>query len=183
MAFGQIAFGQIAFGMPDIIRRHPAFPFPDWQTDDVQFLMLKRYWAEYVRSILGADVAGFTPLYDIERDGNPILSLVHSGTLRGLRLVVHSNDAGKPVYPDATGPGAFYPLYAFLNRGCLPDGETPVNELVLLVSPDARKSGYVDAFIRLHCLEGMAADEMEAQLLKYETDLGQVDPDTDLSDI
>ncbi|HMB14179.1 MAG TPA: hypothetical protein VKN37_09240 [Roseovarius sp.] len=167
----------------DDIRQHPAFPFPGWQTDDFQFLMLKLYWAERVRAVLGPDMAGFAPLFDTERDGNPILSVTHSGLLRGLRLVVHENDKGKPVYPDATGSGAFYPVYAFLNTGRLPDGETPVNELVLLVSLDERMSEHVDAFIRWHCLETLPADEMEGLLLKYETEFGRIDPDADLSDM
>ncbi|WP_227271505.1 hypothetical protein [Roseobacter weihaiensis] len=164
------------------IRRHSAFPFSDWRTEDFEFLMLELYWAERVRAVLGEDMAGFAPLYDAERDGNPILSVTHSGSLRGLRLVVNENDDAKPVYPEATGPGAFYPLYAFLNSGRLPDGETPVNELVLLVSLDERVSEHVDAFIRWHCIEGKSVDEMEALLLKYETDFGQIDSDAEFSD-
>lgn len=165
------------------IRQHPAFPFPDWQEDDFQFLLLELYWAERVRAVLGEDMSGFTPLYDTERDGNPIVTLTHTGALRGLRLVVIENDEGKPAYPDATGPGAFYPLYPFLNSSRLPDGETPVEELVLLVALDERMSDHVDAFIRWHCIDNLAGEELEARLQKYESDLGQSDPDADLSDI
>ncbi|GFE52388.1 hypothetical protein So717_41410 [Roseobacter cerasinus] len=164
------------------IRAHSSFPFRNWRTEDFEFLMLELYWAERVRSVLGEDMAGFEPLYDTERDGNPILSVTHAGSLRGLRVVVNENDDAKPLYPEATGPDAFYPLYAFLNDGRLPDGETPVNELVLLVSLDERMSEQIDAFIRWHCIEEKSVDEMEALFLRYETDFGQIDPDTAFPD-
>lgn len=164
------------------IRQHPAFPFQDWRKDDFQFLMLELYWAERVRTVLGDDMAGFAPLFDTDRDGNPILDVTNPGALRGLRLVVSENEEGKPVHPQSTGPGAFYPLYAFLNVGRLPDGETAVDELVLLVSLDERFSDHVDTFIRWHCIEAVSTEEVEALLAEYEDNVGMGDSDMDLSD-
>lgn len=166
----------------DEIRRHPAFPFPNWEEDDFQFLMLELYWAERVRALLGDDLAGYRPAFDTERDGNPILTLTNMESRRGLRLVVIENDEGKPPYPDATGPGAFYPLYGFMNQGRLPDGETKVDELVLLVALDERFAQYVDLLVTWFCKENLTPSQMEDRLQQYEKQLGQSDPDAQLSD-
>lgn len=154
------------------IRQHPAFPFADWRTDDLQFLMLELYWAERVRAVLGNDIAGYVPLFDTERDGNPILNVVHRDSLRGLRLIVREKEEGKPVYPDAVGLGVAYPLQPFMNKGRLEDGETPVNQLVLSVLLDERVSDHVDTFIRRHCIECASVDEMEALIRRYEDHVG-----------
>lgn len=166
----------------DEIRRHPAFPFPAWQHDDFQFLMLELYWAERVRALLGDDLAGYAPLFDTDRDGNPILTLTNTQQARGLRLIALDNQDAKPVYPDAKGADAFYALYGFLNKGRLPDGETPVDELVLLVHLDERFAPYFDKFVLWHCKEALPLEEMEERLKTYESELGQSNPDADLSD-
>jgi len=162
----------------DDIRRHPAFPFVGWQDDDLQFLMLEMYWAERVRGLLGDDLHGFTPQFDTDRDGNPILTVTNLETLRGLRLVVIENDEGKPISPNATGADGFYGLYGFMNGSRLPDGETPVDELVLLVHLDERFAPYFDQFVTAYCKDGETPDQMEARLQAYEADLKQSQPDS-----
>ena len=170
-----------AFTLDDI-RRHPAFPFAGWQEDDLQFLMLEMYWAERVRGLLGEDLSGFSPQFDTDRDGNPILTVTNLETLRGLRLVVIENDEDKPVYPDATGAAGFYGLYGFMNDGRLPDGETPVDELVLLVHLDERYAPHFDALVTAYCKDGDTPDQMEARLQAYEAQLKQSSPGDDHDD-
>ncbi|WP_394196597.1 hypothetical protein [Litoreibacter albidus] len=166
----------------DDIRRHPAFPFPAWPNDDHQFLMLELYWAERVRELLGEDLSGYAPLFDTDRDGNPILTLTNTQQARGLRLVVLENENAKPVYPDSKGPDAFYGLYGFTNKGRLPDGTTQVDELVLLVHLDERYAKHFDSFVKWHCVENLPMSEMERRLQEYETEIGQSSPDADFSD-
>jgi hypothetical protein len=166
----------------DDIRRHPKFPFPDWRQDDASFLMLELYWAELVRFVMGAELAHYAPLWDTERDGNPMLTITNQTAQRGLRLIMIDNDDAKPLYPDKTGLDAFYALQPFLNTGRLPDGQTPVDELVLLVSPDERYLEYFAYLIRLHCCDYVSAAQMEEAIGKYESQFGFATLPADLSE-
>jgi hypothetical protein len=164
------------------IRQHPKFPFEAWQEDDVSFLMLELYWAELVREILGDKMQNYTPLWDTQRDGNPILTITNQTTLRGLRLVMIANEDNKPLYPEKTGTEAFYGLQPFTNIGRLPDGETQVYELVMLVSIDERFLDYFAYLVRLHCCDNVSMEQMDEANAIYEAKFGFADPPADLSE-
>jgi hypothetical protein len=162
------------------IRRHPKFPFPDWKEDDISFLMLEIYWAELVRQILGDEMVNYTPLWDTERDGNPILTITNVNARRGLRLVMIENDEKKVPYPEKTGADAFYALYPFISHGRLPDGETPVEELGMFLQLDERYGSYFEYLVRLHCCDYVTIDRMEEEIISYESKFSMADRTTDL---
>jgi hypothetical protein len=166
----------------DDIRRHPKFPFDAWQTDDISFLMLELYWAELVRVILGDEMVNYTALWDTERDGNPILTITNQTARRGLRLIMLENEEKKPPYPEKTGPDAFYCLHPFMNNTRLPDGETPVVELVMCVSIDDRYTSYFEYLLRLHCCDYVSVEQMEEAIVVYEDKFSMRDPTADLSE-
>lgn len=165
----------------DDIRRHPQFPFLAWKEDDISFLMLELYWAELVRVILGDEMANYTPLWDTERDGNPILTITNLTARRGLRLVMIENEENKPPYPETTGAGAFYSLYPFMNNGLLPDGETPLVELGMFLQLDERYASYFEHLVRLHCCDYVSMEKMEEEIAIYEAKFAMADPTADLS--
>jgi hypothetical protein len=166
----------------DDIRRHPKFPFDAWQTDDVSFLMLELYWAELVRVILGDEMANYLPLWDTERDGNPILTITNQTARRGLRLIMIENEENKPPYPEKTGPSAFYSLYPFTSDSFLPDGETPINELGMFLRLDERYTSYFEYLVRLHCCDYVSVERMEEEISIYEDKFSMRDPTADLSE-
>jgi hypothetical protein len=166
----------------DDIRRHPKFPFDAWQEDDVSFLMLELYWAELVRVILGDEMVNYAPLWDTERDGNPILAITNQTARRGLRLIMIANEDNKPLYPNKTGQDAFYALQPFTNMGRLPDGETPVYELVMVVSLDDRYTSYFEYLVRLHCCDYASIEQMEEAIAAYEAKFSMADPTDELSE-
>lgn len=165
----------------DDIRRHPKFPFDAWQEDDVSFLMLELYWAELVRVVLGDEMVKYAPLWDTERDGNPILAITNQSARRGLRLIAIANEDNKPLYPNKSGPDAFYGLQPFMNVGRLPDGETPVDELVMVVSLDDRYTSYFEYLVKLHCCDYASMEQMEEAIAAYEAKFEMADPTADLS--
>jgi hypothetical protein len=148
-------------------RRHPKFPFVRWQEDDVSFSMLKLYWAEVVRLVLGDEMASYAPLFETERDGNPILTLTNPVARRGLRLIVLENEDDAP-HPDKGGADARHSLYPFLNTSCLPDGVTSVDELVMLVKLDDRYISSFEHLVQLHCCDYVSAEQMEEAIVTYE---------------
>jgi hypothetical protein len=169
------------FSLEDI-RRHPKFPFDAWKRDDICFLMLELYWAELVRSVLGDEMANYAPLFDTERDGNPILTLTNLNARRGLRLIMIENVENKPKYPEKTGPDAFYSFYPFTNNGLLPDGETSVEELGMFITLDERFTSYFEYLVKLHCCDYASMAQMEEAIVAYEDKLGIRDPTAGLSD-
>lgn len=166
----------------DEIRQHPKFPFDDWPKDDISFLMAELYWSELIRSILGDEMNHYTPLFDTQRDGNPILDITNQTALRGLRLLMIENEENKPLYPQKTGMEAFYGLQPFTNISRLPDGETSVYELVMVVSIDERYLSYFEYLVRLHCCDYVSIEQMDKAIAVYETKFEFFDPNADLSE-
>ncbi len=86
----------------DQIKRHIYFPFRDFRSNDLSFLMLELYWAELFLTVLtesGAHqaVEKWTPQAPAERmDGNPILVVMDrvSSPLRRLRIIQRFNSEG-----------------------------------------------------------------------------------------
>ncbi len=144
--------------------------------------MLELYWAALVRVILGDEMANYTPLFDTERDGNPILTLTNQTARRGLRLVMIENEENKPLYPEKAGPDAFYALYPFMNIGRLPDGETPVEELGMFLTLDERYVSYFEYLVRLHCCDYVSVERMEEEIAIYEAKFSMADPAAEIPD-
>jgi hypothetical protein len=156
----------------DALKRHPSFPFDDWRHDDASFELAKRYWAELVRDVLGETHEKWVPRFDTERDGNPVLSLVNEAIRYGLRVVLYDGEGNESAYPDSPGSQAGPWLYPYMNAGRLPDGETPVNELVLLASIHPQVEHRVRDLIFRHCVRQETAERMEAIIEDHEVEMG-----------
>lgn len=163
----------------DDIRRHPKFPFDAWKEDDASFQMLKLYWTELVREILGDEMANYMPLWETERDGNPILTITNPAARRGLRLILMDNEHDKPAYPEKTGAEAFYALCPFMNDSFLPDGLTPVCELGMFLKLDERCASDFEHLLRLHCCDYVAVDQMEKEIGIYEAKFSMTNSSAD----
>jgi hypothetical protein len=149
----------------EAIASHPDFPFATWQTDDRAFALTALYWSRFVRHAIGPDADEWQPEFDIQRDGNPILTLTSRLRRRGVRVVLLAplpdGDAGDD------SDLAPRDLYACLNVGRLADGETEINELLLF----ARTGVALDVactLIRLHGVDGSPPEDLEAAIAAYE---------------
>jgi hypothetical protein len=160
------------------IRLHPDFPFANWQTDDLSFLMSELYWSCLAEETIGEEASYWKPEFDSERDGNPILTIVNRSSLRGLRVVmlmpkinisiadISTNNSEE----DISAPP--FDLYPYLNVGKLADGETDVSELVLLARIGVGTEELVRKLIHLHCVQAVSAQSLEAEITDYERHLG-----------
>jgi hypothetical protein len=78
----------------DQIKNHPLFPFGDFKSNDLAFLLLELYWAELFKSVLTEEgeltLDRWQPQSPADRDGNPILHVVDRSVmpLRALRITI-----------------------------------------------------------------------------------------------
>lgn len=168
---------QTQYDLADI-KKHPAFPFGDFEENPLSFLMLELYWAELFRSALGQQVRNWRPLEMAQPDGNPIFTAVHAENGRSVRVIQKRNEDGKPSYPLARGVGAHYPIQAWLNADTpeRPSSSTDDRfELVIFadISDEAEKQ--TRHFTQLHCIEGLSLIEMEKAIVAYEDQVGMPD--------
>lgn len=149
----------------EAITSHADFPFANWQADEGAFALTVLYWSGFVRHAIGPDADEWREEFDIERDGNPILTLTSRLRLRGVRVVL--------LAPLPDGDAAddddivLHDFYPHLNVGRLADGETEVNELSFF----ARTGAAVDVarmLIQRHCVECAPPQELEAIIAAYE---------------
>ncbi len=136
----------------------PIFPCTDWQVDERAFALTVLYWSRFVRHAIGPDADEWRAEFDIERDGNPILTITSRLRLRGVRVVMLAPlPDGEAAEDDDVVLHDFYP---HMNVGQLADGETEVNELSFF----ARTGAAVDVarmLIQRHCIECAPPQELE----------------------
>ncbi len=151
------------------IKRHPDFPFRNFHSDDLQFLMLELYWAELLREILPESVAAdWGPEWPADpEDGNPILSVSNRRVIppRMLRIIQNVNAEEEPIrYRD--------PVYAAFVPGMTygqtdQDLKTPIEELVILSEVFEVCERMVRDYIRLWCVERISEDRMDEVVTAY----------------
>ena len=128
----------------DDIRRHPHYPFADFQGNDLSFLMLELYWVELFAHALaqaGGDAGHWQPQAPADReDGNPILQLINRQLQppRVLRVVQRFNTEHLPALdlqtlaPVATTGDVYVAFVPGLTTGAVDDdGSSPIDELVI----------------------------------------------------
>ncbi|MBT0956833.1 hypothetical protein IV417_05510 [Alphaproteobacteria bacterium KMM 3653] len=153
------------------ICQHPDYPFRGWEKNDLEFLMLELFWAEFVNGVLGDELAHYGPWFDGQRDGNPILHIVNRRALYGLRVIVLENEDNLQEFPQVAGVGTYYPFFSHMNWGYLPDGETKVNELVIVCRLDENFALYepdIKALMQRHCVDYAPHEELEAMQVDLE---------------
>jgi hypothetical protein len=135
------------------IKQHPYYPFRNFRSDDLSFLLLEMYWAELFRNAVdGSEQLGaWTVQTPADReDGNPILHVINRKTRpgRALRVIQRFNTEGLPELDLATmtpvpfRDDAYVPFVPDLSRNALDDdGSTPIDELLISadVSPTCER--------------------------------------------
>lgn len=161
----------------DEIKRHPNFPFRNFCTDDLEFLMLELYWAELFKNALPQGlIEVWNPELPADREGNPILFVVNRSVIspRILRVIVRFNDQHlaelnldtfeKVQFKD----DAFVPFVPDLTRGALDeDMITPIEELVISSSVSDSCERLFREYVKLWCCEWLSVDNMLVRLNDY----------------
>ena len=168
------------------IKRHPSFPFRDFVTNDLSFLLLELYWAELFRSVLqdaGYPAQDWVPLFPADRlDGNPILFLINRTLhpFRELRIIQHFNTDHFPelnleqLAPVHFTDGVHNPFIPSLSyEKTDDDGVTPADELVLFSDISEACERLNRDFIRKWCVECVSVDSMQQTLRTYWTYIKQ----------
>lgn len=166
----------------DQIKRHPYYPFRDFRSNDLSFLMLELYWAELFRAVLtesGASKAieNWIPQAPAERtDGNPILDVMNRSTspLRELRIIQRFNteglaelDLGNPVPVHFSGD-AYVPFVPGLTYGATDEGGVAaVEELVISSDISEACERLNREFIRKWCVDRVSVETMQQVLDGY----------------
>jgi len=154
------------------IKAHPNFPFDDFESNPLSFLMLELYWSQLFFEIIRENRRDWASLIKADMDGNPIFCATSLSLKRQLTVVHKVNKNHKRVYPTVIGERAYYELQAWLNAGHSLDGEIPLNELVLYadLSPAAEREA--SNLIRLHCIELANETKLEKAIKEYEERVG-----------
>lgn len=171
----------------DAIKAHPSFPFTDFQSDDLQFLMLELYWAELFRLQWSAPNAEASPVTTWEvrfpadrADGNPILSVINR-TLsppRALRVIQRFNSENLPVVslddlkPVAHQGEVYVPFVPDLTGGAIDDdGESPIEELVISSDVSSACEELFSNIVRPWCVDVVDPQSMRETLDLYWTSI------------
>lgn len=118
------------------LRKHPSFPFLAFKQNDLEFLLLEMFWAEFFRDCLAKpeDARDWEPLFPAERDGVPILVVANGKRNRALRIHLRINEDDKPLYPAGSPEMAgeyFLPLDLWLDTIRDATGNTAYPALVI----------------------------------------------------
>ena len=150
------------------IKSHPSFPFTDFESNPLAFLMLELYWSQLFAELMGDYGKNWSSTIEAEMDGNPIFCATSLSLKREIRVIHKVNRENKPAYPVSVGEGTYYGLQAWLNKGFTVDGRTALNELVLYadLSPETEKEA--STLIRLHCIELANEAAVERAIAEYE---------------
>jgi hypothetical protein len=164
----------------DEIRRHPYFPFSDFKTQDLSFLMLELYWVELFKAMVqagGGSVGGWVPRSAADREeGNPILNLIDRSVqpVRALRVIQRFNDTHLPALDLATlaplkfKDDAYVAFVPDLNGAALDDdGETAIEELVISSDVSEACEKLLAFFVQRWCIQRISEAEMRSALNTY----------------
>ena len=162
------------------IKRHPSFPFRDFVTEDLSFLLLELYWAELFRSVLqdaGHPAQDWVPMFPADRlEGNPILFLTNRTLqpFREIRIIQNSNPDKLPelnlehLAPMHFTGDAYVPFVPGLTYGATDsDGVTPAEELVLHSDVSEACERLNRSFLRKWCVEHVSVASMQEALNAY----------------
>jgi hypothetical protein len=167
----------------DEIKRHPYYPFTNFRSNDLEFLLLEFYWAELFKEIIEAlpdhSKHQWTPRTPADRaDGNPIFNIIDrsSSPLRSLRIIQRFNTEGLPELdlekpsPVRFTTDAYVPFVPGLTYGATDeDGTTPVEELVISSDISAACEHLNRAIVGRWCVQRAAVPAMQQTLDDYWT--------------
>lgn len=167
------------------IKKHPHFPFRDFESNDLEFLLLELYWAELFRSF--AQEKGnpgretdWVPVFPAARDGNPILHLVNRtrSVPRFLRIVQRFNTERLPEVslesndPVAFSTDAYVPFVPGLTVGAVdPHDLSPAEELLIASDVSDACEKLLRRFVDMWCFRYVAASEMGESIAAFWADI------------
>lgn len=154
---------------------HPNFPFADFASNDVSFLMAELYWRELFRSVMGERLGDWTPIEPAARDGNPMFAAYSPAAGRALRIIQKTNENKKPEYPNTSGEAAYYPVQPWCNKSLTPDGDQELLELVIYSDCSNFSETINRQLITRHCIDQLPVEELERLIRAYENRVGMAD--------
>lgn len=169
----------------DDIKKHPLFPFTQFQTDDAAFLMLELFWTQLAQEALGPELAATAiPLMEADQeDGNPILFFRLPKPARAIRVVLTFNDDLLPLPQDRTpeNPYVYYrPIEFFPDQAPLSFDQYPPETIdAMLIFCDMTVSSIFPiamAMMRDFCIERLALGDVETRADQYCKQIGYPDP-------
>jgi hypothetical protein len=165
------------------IKRHPYYPFRDFRTNDLSFLLLELYWAELFQTIVSSHDpkkqihTPWNPKSAADRnDGNPIFHVINRtlAPSRVLRIIQRFNTEKLPEFdPDHPVPvrfkqDAYVPFVPGLTFGATDDdGTTPIEELVISSDISNACERLNRQMITNWCVEAISAVEMQKSINNY----------------
>ncbi|HLJ27163.1 MAG TPA: hypothetical protein VKY85_10680 [Candidatus Angelobacter sp.] len=155
-----------------IVRRHPLFPFADYQNDDVQYMQAELYWTYLFKAVIGGNSDGVWRAWhapDPERKGNPMFSAVNDHLRRGTRIIQHPDER-----KIKNQPGGLFSFQPFLSlTPCDPVTYDDPNGLVLELCFNCDISDESEArtraFWQLFCIDHLDEVQIEAAIRTYES--------------
>ena len=164
------------------LKRHPYYPFLDFETNALSFLLLELYWAELFRDVVTASGTrpppsnwlSWFPAYF--PDGNPIFHVIDRSCTppRTLRIIQRFNERNLQAF-DYENPvlirykaGAYVPFVPDLTYGSTDeDAVTPIEELLISseITPACERLNR--EFIAMWCVERVSVEAMQQQLKVY----------------
>ncbi|AKQ69486.1 hypothetical protein A176_006398 [Myxococcus hansupus] len=140
------------------LREHPFFPFLAFRENDLEFLLLEMFWAEFFRDCLEKPehVKDWESLFPAERDGVPILVVANASRNRAVRIHLRLNAGDKPLFP----PGApqmhgeyFLPLDLWLDEVRDSTGTTAYPSVVISTDMSLSALAMTRKVLNQFCLE------------------------------
>lgn len=167
----------------DELKRHPYYPFRNFQTDDLAFLLLELYWTALFRRILEEKKKGeqwvgpWVPRSPADReDGNPIFSVIDRSVSvpRALRIVQRFNTQGLAeldlgtLSPIRFTGDAYVAFVPGLTYGATDDdGSTPMEELLISSDVSEPCERLNHRLIEKWCVERVSVEEMQKMVDAY----------------
>lgn len=160
------------------IKSHPYFPFRNFRSDDLAFLLLELYWVELFKDIVPPSaVESWRPQFPADRaDGNPILHVINRSMSppRALRIIQRFNedrlvelDLDRMSEVRFSGD-AYVPFVPGLTEEAVDeDGTTPVDELVISSDISESCERLAREFIKAWCVEPMMKTAMRERIDAY----------------
>ncbi len=160
----------------DALKQHPHFPFVDFAEDREQYELTELYWSYLFHTVVGDNSDSvWRPWHpqDPTHEGNPIFSAINLTRKRGTRVIQHPGK--QAISPPQEYYFAFQPFLAH-TLAEPHDPETTVLELCFVADISAESESLARRFWEHFCVEFRSPEQVEAEIKKYEVDVGMPEP-------
>lgn len=167
----------------DQLKRHPYYPFRNFRTDDLAFLLLELYWAELFPKIISGNQDGVRHIREWvaqspadRENGNPVFHVINrsNSPFRALRIIQRFNTEGlveldlDKLSPVRFTGDAYVAFVPGLTYGATDDdGTTPIEELLISSDISDPCERLNTALIRKWCVERVSVETMQQTVDAY----------------